>query len=304
MERRLRRLPRPRRATHAIVRVLSRRLGRRSTGRDAVQASGTGARSERSRSPRGPLLGPAIAFLALFLLARPRRATHAIVRALRPRGRRGSIERDPDQASGPRVRSKRPRSPRRRLLGLAAAFLALSLFATLSSEPGRYVADARLEHVTAPEQYLERHAYLWDDAAQPRQAALALLLLPGDRRDSGRDLGPRRGAVADRAAHPRAVSLARRARRDPADARVSPSDRPRACARGVRLHLLALHHAVPASVEPVPLLRAGAVVRVDRAPRRARRRSVAVGRRVRAGGRRDRGAQRRGAGVRARSRPR
>ena len=135
--------------------------------------------------------------------------------------------------------------------------------------------------------------------AQPRQADLALLLLPGERRDSGRDLGPRGRAVADRAAHPCAVSLARRARRDPADARVSPPDRRCARSRGVRLHLLALHHAGPASVEPVPLLRAGAVVRVDRAPRPAQRRSVALGGRVRAGGRRDRGAQRRGARVRA-----
>ena len=38
------------------------------------------------------------------------------------------------------------------------------LAATLSSQPGSYVGDARLEHVTEPEQYLTRQAYLWDDA--------------------------------------------------------------------------------------------------------------------------------------------
>jgi hypothetical protein len=85
------------------------------------------------------------------------------VTALSPRLRRRSSERDPNQASGAGARSEGPRSARRALVGLAIAFIALSLLATLSSEPGRYVADARLEHVTAPDQYLARHAHLWDD---------------------------------------------------------------------------------------------------------------------------------------------
>jgi arabinofuranan 3-O-arabinosyltransferase len=49
-------------------------------------------------------------------------------------------------------------------VGLASLFVALSLYATLNSQPGRYVPDARLEHVVAPEQYLAREAYLWDDS--------------------------------------------------------------------------------------------------------------------------------------------
>jgi arabinofuranan 3-O-arabinosyltransferase len=85
------------------------------------------------------------------------------VTVLSPRLRRRSSERDAEQASADGARSERPRPARRALLGLAIAFLALSLLATLSSEPGRYVADARLEQVTAPDQYLARHAHLWDD---------------------------------------------------------------------------------------------------------------------------------------------
>jgi arabinofuranan 3-O-arabinosyltransferase len=57
-----------------------------------------------------------------------------------------------------------PGPSRRALVGLAIVFVTLSLLSTLSSEPGRYVADARFEHVTAPGQFLEREAYLWDDA--------------------------------------------------------------------------------------------------------------------------------------------
>ena len=52
---------------------------------------------------------------------------------------------------------------RRPLAMLAIAFVALSLAATLSSQPGSYVGDARLEHFTEPEQFLARHAYVWDD---------------------------------------------------------------------------------------------------------------------------------------------
>jgi hypothetical protein len=46
---------------------------------------------------------------------------------------------------------------------LTALFVVLSLAATFSNQPGWYVEDARLEHVTAPEQYLTRQVYLWDD---------------------------------------------------------------------------------------------------------------------------------------------
>ncbi len=49
-------------------------------------------------------------------------------------------------------------------MALASVFVALSLYTTLSSQPGRYVPDARLEQFVAPEQNLARQAYLWDDA--------------------------------------------------------------------------------------------------------------------------------------------
>jgi arabinofuranan 3-O-arabinosyltransferase len=52
---------------------------------------------------------------------------------------------------------------RRPLALLAIAFAVLSLAATLTSQPGSYVGDARLEHVTEPGQYLTRQAYIWDD---------------------------------------------------------------------------------------------------------------------------------------------
>ena len=67
-----------------------------------------------------------------------------------------------EQASG--ARTEESVSTRSGLVALASVFIALALVATFSSQPGRYVADARLEHVTAPAQYLARHAYLWDDA--------------------------------------------------------------------------------------------------------------------------------------------
>lgn len=50
------------------------------------------------------------------------------------------------------------------LAGLACLFAALALYATLSGQSGRYVPDTRLEHSVAPQQNLERQAYLWDDA--------------------------------------------------------------------------------------------------------------------------------------------
>jgi arabinofuranan 3-O-arabinosyltransferase len=53
---------------------------------------------------------------------------------------------------------------RLRLAGLTVALVGLSLAATLTSQPGRYAADSRLEYVTEPQQFLARHAYLWDDA--------------------------------------------------------------------------------------------------------------------------------------------
>ena len=57
-----------------------------------------------------------------------------------------------------------PSSVRLALMGLAIVFVALSLYSTLSSQSGRYVPDDRLESVVAPEQYLGRQVYLWDDA--------------------------------------------------------------------------------------------------------------------------------------------
>ena len=97
------------------------------------------------------------------------------MRALRLQGRTGHPERGralERARSGARVGLallKRAQAPASRfvrrhpLAALATVFVALSLAATFSSQPGRYVEDARLEHVTAPEQYLTRHAYLWDD---------------------------------------------------------------------------------------------------------------------------------------------
>ena len=43
-------------------------------------------------------------------------------------------------------------------------FVALSLYSTLSSQPGRYIPDAHIEDAMAPAENLSRQAYLWDDA--------------------------------------------------------------------------------------------------------------------------------------------
>ena len=69
-----------------------------------------------------------------------------------------------EQASGAGEQESDSGPSRRPLVVLASVFVALALVATFSGQPGRYVADARLEHVTAPAQTLARHAYLWDDA--------------------------------------------------------------------------------------------------------------------------------------------
>jgi hypothetical protein len=98
------------------------------------------------------------------------------VREVRLQGRTGDPERGraaererkaANEQASLLARAQRPASRlarRRPVALLAIAFVALSLAATLSSQPGSYVGDARLEHVTEPEKYLTRQAYLWDDA--------------------------------------------------------------------------------------------------------------------------------------------
>jgi hypothetical protein len=66
-----------------------------------------------------------------------------------------------------------PRSSRIVFGGLAILFVALSLYSTLTSQPGRYIPDAHIEDAMAPAENLSRQAYLWDDAkslGKPRQA--------------------------------------------------------------------------------------------------------------------------------------
>ena len=57
-----------------------------------------------------------------------------------------------------------PRSTRSATWSLAVLFVALSLYATLSSQPGRYIPDAHIEDSFAPAENLSRQAHLWDDA--------------------------------------------------------------------------------------------------------------------------------------------
>jgi arabinofuranan 3-O-arabinosyltransferase len=85
---------------------------------------------------------------------------------LRVRGREGK------PAQPPSARGTASKSARLGLVGLASILVALSLYTMLSSQPGRYIPDAHIDHVWDPGGNLAGYAYLWEDAqsiGKPRQ---------------------------------------------------------------------------------------------------------------------------------------